>query len=160
MKKVLLPVLLMLLAGCFYEIPLSQTAITSANPALAGTWERFPANKGEKPLSMKIETSGTDYYIRYTPEGDDSLLFKGFEISVAGLNMIQLEWLNSGKEKSKYLFVKYELTSNGLMYYFLNTDAVSSKCQSAEVLLNEISLHRQDPSLFVGPETFVRSAHQ
>jgi hypothetical protein len=160
MKKALFPVLLILLAGCFYEIPLSQTAITSANPALAGTWERFPAKKGETPVSMKIEISGTECSIRYTFEGDDSFLFKGFEISVAGLNMIQLEWLNAGEEKSKYLFVKYELTSNGLMYYLLNPDIVSSKCQSAEALLNEISLHRQDPSLFGEPETFIRSVPQ
>lgn len=149
MKKILLPAILLLLVGCDYDIPLSQTASAPANPALAGTW--IGQSSDGKPVSMEIKTSGTDYSVTYT-EGRDSLTFKGFSISAAGLNLIQLELQNA--EKQKYLFVKYELTSDGLTVYRLNPDVVSAKCQSAEEMLNDIAVHRGNPLLFKKPLVF------
>jgi hypothetical protein len=155
MKKILLPVILMLLAGCDYETPLSQTASSEANPALAGTWIE-PAADGN-PVTMEIKISGKDYSVTYT-EGSNSLSFKGFEIKAADLNLVQLELLGDTEgSKNKYLFVKYELNQEGLSVYRLNPEVVSAKCQTAEELLNDIATHRQDPSLFTEPLKFTAS---
>ena len=151
MKNLILSVILLLLAGCDYEIPLSQTASAPANPALAGTWTGQSTDG--KTVSMKVETSGTEYRVIYA-EGRDALTFKGFEVSTAGLNLIQLE-LQNGDAK-KYLFSKYELTPEGLFVYRLNPEVISSKCQTSEELLNDITAHRQNPALFSEPLKFKR----
>ncbi|NOU36419.1 MAG: hypothetical protein HOO88_06580 [Kiritimatiellaceae bacterium] len=155
MKKLILPAILLFLAGCDYDIPLSQTPSAPANPALAGKWSGQPAN--EKPVRIEIKTSGTDYSVIYT-EGGDELTFKGFEIKAAGLNLIQLELKDA--EKQKYLFAKYELTPDGLSVYRLNPEVVSAKCQTAEELLNDLAVHRNNPFLFSEPLKFTRSVQQ
>ena len=158
MKKILLPIILALLAGCDYEIPLSQTASSDANPALAGAWTEQPADGN--PVTMEIKISGKDYSVTYT-EGSNSLSFKGFEIKAADLNLIQLELLGDTEgSKNKYVFAKYELTPKGLSVYRLNNEVVSAKCQTAKELLNDINVHRQNPSLFTEPLKFTKSSQQ
>ncbi|MEI8206870.1 MAG: hypothetical protein WCG03_08330 [Kiritimatiellales bacterium] len=158
MKNILLSVILVLLAGCDYEIPLSQTASSDANPALAGTWAGQPAD--EETVSMKIATSGTDYFVTYGASSN-AFCFKGFEIKAAGLSLIQLELLGATEgSKNKYVFAKYELTPSGLAVYRLNNEIVSAKCQTAEELLNDINVHRQNPSLFTEALKFTRSSPQ
>lgn len=157
MKKMILPVILMLLAGCDYEVPLSHTSTSAADPALAGTWTgRFADGK---PTSMEIKISGTDYYANYGEAGEARLTFKGFGVSTAGLNLIQLE-LQNAETQSKYVFVKYELTPEGLSAYRLNPDVVSAKCRTTEELINDIAVHRKNPFLFTEPLTFIKSVQQ
>lgn len=155
MKKMLLPAILMLLAGCDYDIPLSPTASAPANPALTGTWTGQSADR--KTASLKIESSGTEYNVTYS-EDSDAVTFKGFEIKAAGLNLIQLELQNS--DSKKYLFAKYELTPDSLTVYRLNPDVVSGKCQTPEELLNDIAVHRQNRFLFKDPLKFLKSDPQ
>lgn len=158
MKNILLSVILVILAGCDYEIPLRQTASSVANPALAGTWAGQPAD--EETVSMKIATSGTDYFVTYT-QGSNSLSFNGFEIKAADLNLIQLELRGDTEgSKAKYVFAKYELTPAGLSVHRLNPNVVSAKCQTAEELLNDINVHRQNPFLFSEPLKFTKSTPQ
>lgn len=156
MKKIILPVILMFLAGCDYEVPLSQTPSAPANPALAGTWAGQSADG--KTVAVELKTSGTDYSVTYT-EGSDSITFKGFEVKAAGLNLIQLE-LQNADNQNKYLFVKYELTPEGLSVYRLNSEVVSAKCKTSEELLGDITVHRQNPFLFAEPLKFTKSAKQ
>lgn len=156
MKKLLFPVILMFFAGCDYEVPLSQTVSSAADPALDGTWTG-PSEDG-KTAVMKIKTSGTDYNVTYTEDGN-SLFFIGFGVSAAGLNLIQLE-LQNADTPNKYLFVKYELTPSGLTVYRLNPEVVSAKCKNTEELLGDITVHRQNPLLFNEPLKFTKSAQQ
>ncbi len=149
----------MILAGCDYEIPLSQTAASPANPALAGTWSGQSAEG--KTVSLEIKTAGPDYSVVYT-EGGDALTFKGFEIKAAGLNLIQMELqgTDSSDSKNKYLFAKCELTPEGLSVYRLNVEVVSARCQTTAELLNDITVHRQNPRLFSEPLKFTKSTQQ
>jgi hypothetical protein len=152
MKKILLPFILILLAGCDYDVPLSQTAFAPANPALAGTW--IEPSGETSPVLMEVQTDGTEYRVAYTSDGD-ILNFKGFQVSANGMDLIQLELQNA--QTNKYLFVKYELTPEGLIFYRLNPEVVSAKCQNSEELLNSIAVHRNNPLLFTEPERFIRS---
>lgn len=159
MKKILLSVLLMLLAGCDFDVPLSRTASAPANPALAGTWDGESADG--KPVSLEIKISGLDYYVTYGTSSD-TLPFKGFEIKAAGLDLIQMEVQGADPqdEKDKYFFVKYELTPEGLSVYRLNDNVVSAACQTAEEMLNDIAVHRNNPFLFSEPMKFTKSVPQ
>lgn len=156
MKKIILPAILILLAGCDYEVPMSQTAASAADPALAGTWTG-QSSEG-KTAAMDIKTSGTDYTATYTEDGS-SIILKGFAVSAAGLNLIQFE-LQNADNQNKYLFVKYELTSEGLSVYRLNPEVVSAKCKTTEELLGDIAVHKQNPLLFAEPLKFSRSVPQ
>ena len=154
MKKLILLAILMILAGCDYGVPLSQTASAPANPALAGSW--FQQKNADETVTMVIHISGTNYSITY-----GGYCFKGFEIQVGGLNLIQLELQNDDPdEKALYLFVKYELTPDGLTYSRLNKEVVSAHCQTTEELLADIFVHWNNPSLFKNQEHFVRSVPQ
>ena len=156
MKKFILPVILMLLAGCDYGVPLSQTATSAANPALAGTWTGQSSDG--KTAALEIKTSGTDYSAAYTEDGN-TITFKGFGVSAAGLNLIQLE-LQNADNQNKYLFVKYELTPEGLSVYRLNPEVVTAKCKTTEELLGDIAVHKQNPLLFAEPLKFTKSVQQ
>lgn len=152
MKKLLLPAFFLLIAGCDYDIPLSQTASSPANPALVGTW--IGPSGETSPVLMEVQTDGTEYRVAYTSDGD-TLNFKGFQVSANGMDLIQLELQNA--QTNKYLFVKYELTPEGLTFYRLNPEVVSAKCQISEELLNSIAVHRNNPFLFKEPVKFIRS---
>lgn len=164
MKKLFLPAILILLAGCDYDVPLSQTATAPANPALAGTW--IEASTNSNPVSMEIKTEGTDYSITYTETDTEtdakprSYTFKGFEIHAAGMNLIQLDWqqADAAESKEQYLFAKLELTPEGLSVYRLNANVVSAECETAEELLNDIIVHKKNSSLFNAPLNFKKSA--
>jgi hypothetical protein len=154
MKKLLIPVLMMLLAGCDYEVLLSQTPCAPANPDLAGSW--LQQKTDDQVATLEIHVSGENYLVTY--EGH---CFKGFEIQVGGLNLIQLEWQNKDPDtESVYLFVKYELTPDGLTYSRLNPEVVSAHCQTSAELLADLFVHWNNPSLFTNPEHFVRSVSQ
>ena len=155
MKKLILPAILLLLAGCDYEVPLGQTPAAPADPALSGTWAGQLTD--EKPVSMEIKISDTDYLVIYTV-GSDTLTFNGFEVKANDLNLIQLAMKDN--EKTLYSFFKYSLTPEGLSVYRLNPEVVSAKCQTAEELLKDINLHRQNPFLFTEPLKFTRSTAQ
>ena len=155
MKKILLSVLLMLLAGCDYEVPLSQTPSAPANPALAGSWVQKAA---QETFTMNIRASGTDYAVTYGEVGESPLTFKGFTVETADLKLIQLELTDSGI--TKYLFVKYELTPEGLSVYRLNKQVVSALCRTSEELRDDIALHKNNPALFEEPIKFTRSVPQ
>ena len=160
MKKMLLPAILILLAGCDYEVPLSQTATSPADQALAGSWSR---QDGDKQYRMNIQTSENDYVVTYGEAEETPLTFKGFEVSAAGLNLIQLELQGveaTKDEKDLYLFIKYELTPDGLAVSRLNKNVVSSLCQTAEELAADITAHRKNPFLFGKPMEFTRSVPQ
>lgn len=149
----------MLLAGCDYEIPLSLTPSAPANPALAGKWNE--QSTGGNPASIEIKISAKSYDVVYTNEGK-ALTFKGLAIKAAGLNMVQLEWQepDAAESKNKYLFAKYELTTNSLFIYCLNPNVVSAKCQTTEEMLSDLSTHRNNPFLFKEPMIFIRSVQQ
>ena len=155
MKKLILPAILLLLAGCDYEVPLGQTPAALANPALAGTWAGQLMD--EKPVSMEVKISGTDYLVIYTI-GSDTLTFNGFEVKANDLNLIQLAMKDN--EKTLYSFFKYSLTPEGLSVCRLNPEVVSAKCQTVEELLKDINLHRNNPFLFTEPLKFTRSTPQ
>lgn len=151
----LLPVIFILLAGCDFDVPISRTATVPADPALAGVWFR---KADQETFTMNIRISGTDYAVTYGEVGEASLTFKGFAVETAALKLIQLELKDSGI--TKYLFVKYELTPEGLSVFRLNKQIVSALCQTSEELISDIVLHKNNPFLFEEPIKFTRSAPQ
>lgn len=156
MKNFLLSLALILLAGCEYDVPLAKTAAFSADTELAGNW--IGKDSDGKEVPMEIQVDGSKYKVIYGGPESDSLSFTGFEVRAAGLHLIQLALQDSGI--SKFLFVKYELTPEGLNVYRLSPDVVSSKCQTTEELAADLEIHRNNPFLFDEPLKFTRSAAQ
>ncbi len=152
MKKLILPILLLISTGCDFDVPLSHIATKAADPNLTGTW--LGQSSDGKPIALDIQATGTDYIVTYQEDGD-SLTFKGFEINADGLNLIQLELQNA--DSKKYLFIKYELSAKELSVYRLNTAVVSAKCQTSDELLNDIRIHLQNSFLFQNPMIFIRN---
>jgi hypothetical protein len=152
MKNSLVFALLILLAGCDYEVPLSKTASFPADAGLAGLWTG--TGDDGKTTSLEIKTGETEYTAVYS-EKSDALTFNGFEVHENGLRLIQLELKDA--DAPKYLFVKYELTPDELNVYRLNPEVVSAKCRTAEELAADIQVHRNNPDLFVEPMKFTRA---
>ena len=162
MKTILLFVVLALLAGCEYEVPLSQKPSSKANPALAGRWIEQKDSNSTNRIEIEIKVSGNDYDVAYVENSCTNFLFSGFEVKAAGFKLVQLTWQNPDKEnpKTRYVFMKYELTPEGFFFRQINTAVVSAKCRTTEELLGDLKLHRKNPSLFKDPRKFVRSASQ
>jgi len=160
MKKFILPVILAFLAGCEYEVPLSQTPSAPANPALAGTWITT-GTAGKNSIVMTVKTSATDYGVTYI-QNNQTNCFSGFEVRVDDLNLLQLKLLTIDEKQPQklYVFAKYERTADSLAVYLINPDVVSSKCQTTEELRKDFALHRNNPFLFNEPLKFSKSAPQ
>lgn len=155
MKKILLPFILILLTGCDFDVPLSRAPSAPADPALAGVWFQ---KADQEVFTMNVQISGTDYAVTYGEVGETPLTFRGFAVKTADLELIQLELKDSGL--TKYLFVKYELTPDGLSVYRLNKQVVSALCRTSEELISDIVLHKNNPFLFEEPIQFTRSVPQ
>jgi hypothetical protein len=148
MKKILVA-LLLFLTGCDYETPLRHTADAPARPALTGTWAG--THTGERASRLTVEISGEQYNVTYA-ENEQTLFFEGFEIRIDDTELIQLKLKNAGEKE--YLFVKYELTPEGLSVYRLNPKVVSADCATPGEILAELRTHRRHPELFIPLQKF------
>lgn len=163
MKKLLLPLILILLAGCDYKVPLSQKPAAKTNPALAGRWIEQKDASSTNRTEVDIKVSGADYSVAYIGDGCTNFLFSGFEVESAGFKLIQLKLLtdlDKDQPEKVYVFIKYELTPDGLSFCQLNKNVVSSECQTMEELRGDLKVHRKNPALFTEPRKFTKSVPQ
>lgn len=146
-----------LLTGCDYKVPATTEASSPANKELAGTW--ISKSDDGTSVLVDIKVSGDTYTVKYT-EKSESLNFKGMNIEIDGVPLIQMELQCAGAPEnsvSPYFFFKYEITPDGLLMYRVNTGVVSALCQTSEELRKSIGVHKKNTFLYQDPILFTRS---
>jgi hypothetical protein len=155
MKKMFISALLLMFAGCDYEVPLRNSPSGSINQSLLGKWDEQRTD-GKSAIAEVKKANDQEYRITYTSEGT-TLSFQGYAVCTNGIDLLQLEWLEAEAQnsKEKYLFLKVRRIPEGLLVERLNTEVVSSKCLTPDEFVESIAAHQQNPDLFTEPMKFI-----
>ena len=162
----LLAGVLLLLAGCIYEAPLTGEHTIAVASAVLGLWEFVPG-EGEKPgppeRMMVLRYSDTEYLIHY-PMGQDGMYFRGYEVRVGGVPCVQLQLLGSEEgpvernEKDLFQVASYQLVGDELLVRTLNRELVADELKDSAALRKAFLNHRSSKELFTNPGRFKRVA--
>jgi hypothetical protein len=159
----MLPVVVLLfLAGCKYEAPLTEEHSISIDQSVLGLWELVP-EKGEQPdqneRMMILKYTETEYLIHY-PIGKDGMYFRGYPIKVGGVPCVQIQIIGTAEgnldKDNKELFqvVSYQLSNSELIIKTLNTNLVDDDLKDSEALKKAFLKHKDDKDLFKDPGKF------
>jgi len=157
------------LCGCVYEVPLAEEAAVPIDPALTGTWQKIPPEGEEVDPDESVAVlpfSKTEYVVVCTPSRNDVVLFvpgmheavfRAYPIEVRNHKLIQLEWLqphaNGG---ARYQVCRYTLNDGVLTVETLNRDLVSPEMADSKELRNAVLENQDNPELFVDPVCYRR----
>ena len=157
---------LLLAAGCEYEVPLSKDHNIAIDSTLIGLWGPKPEetdSKAESPNKddqmMILKYSDTEYLIHY-PTGDDGIYYRGYPISIGGISCVQLRAIGTedgppdSAEKDLYHVAAYRLTNDELEIKVLNTDLVDNALKTTDELVHAFLKQKDNEELFSHPELF------
>jgi hypothetical protein len=159
----ILPVVVLLfLAGCEYEAPLTEEHSISIDQSVLGLWEPVP-DKGEQPdqneRMMVLKYTETEYLIHY-PIGKDGMYFRGYPIKIGGVPCVQIQIIGTAEgnldKDNKELFhvVSYQLSNGELIIKTLNTNLVNHDLKDSEALKKAFLKHKDNKDLFRDPGRF------
>jgi hypothetical protein len=163
--KKLVPTLLLLLvalAACQYDAPLTTDHVIPIDPSILGSWAIIPAENDDPETRVQIHGfSDTEYAIHYHESSID-LYFRAYAINIAGVPAVQLELIGSGEgavgsdEEDRYVVARYRLVDGQLEVRTLNTELVDDALKDSESLRAAFIAHKDNPELFSDPGLFKR----
>ena len=157
-------VTVLLLAGCEYEVPLSEEHVIPVDSSVLGLWEYIPEEGEESDdveRMMILEFSDTEALIHY-PIGEEGIYFRAYAIKIGEVSCVQLEALGTIEgpipqdEKQRYHVMTYELADGILEVKLLNTELVDGELKSSEALRKAFLEHQDHQDLFNDPGRFRR----
>ena len=160
----LLAILAALVIGaCEYDVPITTDHDIPINRSFLGTWEAVPHEDDEKTRLQVLEFSDTEYLVHYF-EGDESLYFRAYPITIENANAIQLELIGDDNEsidrakKDRFMVASIRLLEGKLEVRTLNTELVSTQLADSQSLKDAFIANIKNPELFNDPGFFRRPA--
>jgi hypothetical protein len=133
MKHLLLFLVFILLcvAACEYQEPLSEKQNIPIDQALLGLWEPAPEKNEPKPSGewiLALKYSDTEYMIHYQT-GSDSMYFRAYPLKIGDISCVQLQLIgdsNGPLAKSEPAYQVASVTLNGdeVTIRMMNTSVV------------------------------------
>ena len=162
-----LAIVLGLLSGCVYEVPVTANHTISIDPAVLGLWEEIPEANKDADADAKmlvLKYSDTEYLVRY-PSGKDAMFFRAYPIKVGNLQCMQIQLLAEKDQPvaegdRKYHVMSYRLADGVLELKTLNKERVSDKLATSADVLKAIKANLAAPDLFNDPGRFKKVVEQ
>ena len=164
MKRFLLflVVLLLGIAACEYQEPLSEKQNSSIDPALLGLWEPAPEKNEPKPSGewiLALKYSDTEYMIHYQT-GSESMYFRAYPLKIGDIPCVQLQLIgdSSGplaKTEPAYQVAFVTLTGDEVTIRMMNTSVVGRDLHSP-ALREAFLKNSKNTDLFREPVKFRR----
>jgi len=107
---------ILMLCGCIYDVPLVENAEVAVDSALKGIWQKISKEGKLEDTDERLlifPFSKTEYLTVVEP-GGDSLYFRAYPVRLEGMLLIQLEWLNAGENDHPYTVCRVFIL-NGLL---------------------------------------------
>lgn len=158
-----LAAVILMLAGCRYESPLTEEHSIAIDPAVLGLWEPAPDEGDESKQDERmviLKYSDTEYLIHYPPGGNDEAYYRGYPVNIGDVPCVQLQIIGtaagSPSHNTKALFhvVSYRLTDGQLEIKSLNTDLVDDSLKTTNKLREAFLQHKKNKELFRDPVVF------
>jgi hypothetical protein len=155
-------VLLLCLAACEYQDPLSEKQNLPIAPALLGLWEPVPEKDEAKPSGewiVALKYSDTEYMIHYQTRSE-SMYFRAYPLKVGDISCMQLQLIGNGdgppaKGDPVFQTAFVTLSGNEATIRMMNTSVVGHNLRGAalrEAFLKNV----KNPVLFREPARFRR----
>lgn len=162
MKSSLL-ILALILAGCAYDVPLSEPQDLPLNLALIGIWESLPDSEAvtDDAQQMIVLPCGDGEFFVHIRSGPEGLYCRAYPIVVEGERYHQVQLIGTVDSTSLsvaggYHVVWCRLAEGILEVRTLNTDRVDTGIATSAALLAAFRERRTDPDLFIDPARFRR----
>jgi len=162
-----LSLLMLVLCGCEYAVPLAKNPAVAIDPNVIGVWSPKQDECGEEEREEKmviLPFSENEYMIIY-PAGEEEMYFRAYTVELDGLSVIQLCWLGQrqrplSKSQKPYQVCKYELNDGILSIQVLNSKVIDRRADTSEALAASLLDKKADPELFQEPARFQKAEEQ
>ena len=160
--NMLITVLLVLvLAGCEYQVPLADKQDIPVDESILGLWEQVPEKtdtaKSEDNM-LVLKYTDKEYLVHY-PTGKNGMYFRGYPIKIDGkiYMQIQLIGIKDGdveKKDRRFHVVSYLLSDGQLEIKTLNSELVDKNLQDSAKLMEAFLKNKDNKDLFKNPGKF------
>jgi hypothetical protein len=152
MKKLLILLAVVLLAGCDYTVPLVTTPDINIDKSILGLWQtKEDDGKIEQLLVLALDDH--EYLVSYPSGAKDAMFARASLCHTDGKTLVQLKWLGSVDgtpmdDNRVYEFFSYSVSGDKLTARVLNSDVVNKDAASTKELEKAIAANRDNPELF------------
>jgi len=153
MKRLLLVIACLGLAGCDYTVSLVDSPEMKIDSAVVGVWDKVQDGKAAERL-LTLPLGEREYLVSYSAmDGKEVMYAKGWPCRCAGLDLVQLQWIGTAKGKPvgnspPFQYAAYEVEGQELRVRLLNPAVVAKNVASAAELAKAIEAAKDAPGLF------------
>ena len=158
MKRLLLAILCLALAGCDFTVSLSDTPEMAIDARATGLWVTTKPHGNTEHL-LVLPFNEREYIIIWPKGGTTELYARAHLFDFHGKTLVQLEWFGNSDgvvpdDNRIYQYASYAVTGDELEIQMLNTDVVGKDFQSSAELARVIAANMDNPALFRDKTTY------
>lgn len=154
-------VLVLVLTGCEYSVPLAEKKDVPIDETILGLWEQVPdKSESGKPADMMLvlKYTDTDYIVHY-PTGKDGMYFRAYPLKIDGKVHVQTQFIGTKdgpveNKDRKFHVVAYSVAGGIMEMRLLNSDLVDKNLQDSAKLMESFLKNKDDKNLFKDPGRF------
>lgn len=149
MKRFFLIVLVVLIAGCDYDVPITSKPTRRIDERLVGNWTKSDGK--EHMTARKYD----DYHLVVSANGD---LFRAYHSDLHGAALITAQDINSPDRK--YFYLTWELSADGqtLTLRGINDKVIPRTARTSSAVVRSLKANMRNPELLLAPDTYTRDA--
>ncbi|NDV61455.1 hypothetical protein G0Q06_03225 [Puniceicoccales bacterium CK1056] len=158
----------LLTAGCEYEVALSDPMGLPIDESVLGTWTKLNEHGevGRNPDQISIYAFDEGEYL-VVAHGRDPIYFRAYPILINDIPCVQMKVLadydetrhseTEAEENGKlYMVVQYTIEEGKLVVSSFDPEIISPDITSTEKLMEAVHAHSDDPDLFGERDTYIR----
>ncbi len=162
MRKFICVLALAAVTGCDYTTPLVERSKQEIDPALVGLWQRPEGTKNQADSLLVLPLTRHEYLVSFPAGSPKSMFARATHCDVAGLRLMQLEWLGTGEaqlpeDNRVFQFVTYDLDNGHIAIRLLNPKRVNRNAGTAAALSQAITSNKNQADLFHQEMVFKRT---
>jgi len=154
-------VLMIVLSGCEYSVPLVEKKDVPIDESVLGLWEQVPdKSESGKPADMMqvLKYSDTDYIVHY-PTGKDGMYLRAYPVKIDDKVYVQTQLIGTKdgpaeNKDRKFHVVAYSVLGGVLEMKLLNSELVDKNLQDSAKLMESFLKSKDDKNLFKDPCRF------
>lgn len=146
MRYLLISLLIVLISGCLWKVPLSKPQGIAVDSQLVGDWKCMSDDTEEGVLRIMPFTE-TELIMAWLDgeDLDESELYRAYPIRIKGREFLQLQVLPD----SNFLVLQYEFRDSLVIYKILNEDLFPDSINSTPQMKKHFKKQINNPKLFL-----------
>jgi hypothetical protein len=140
----------LLLAGCNYDVALTEKPTRNLDERLIGRW--YGGEDGKEPMIVR-QLDRANYVVAF-----DNDLYRAFHTDYADMALVSVESLQPGSDRGKFVFMSWLLSADGnqLTLRSVSTKVIPEELKDRAEIQKLIKANLVNPALFNEPMVFRR----